>query len=98
MFDVDTRDAVYAFQRDYGLVPTGVIDEATWNKIVNAYYYVLANAEVSEPYPGRTALARLAGRQRAVHPDRAQRRQPACAGNPERRGRRHLPARKQKEP
>lgn len=90
VFDVDTRDAVYAFQRDYGLVPTGVIDEATWNKIVNAYYYVLANAEVSEPYPGRTALARLAGRQRAVHPDRAQRRQPACAGNPERRGRRHL--------
>lgn len=52
VFDVDTRDAVYAFQRDYGLVPTGVIDEATWNKIVNAYYYVLANAEVSEPYPG----------------------------------------------
>lgn len=52
VYDVDTRDAVYAFQRDYGLIPTGVIDETTWNKIVNAYYYVLANAEVSEPYPG----------------------------------------------
>ena len=52
VYDVDTRDAVYAFQRDYGVVPTGVIDETTWNKIVNAYYYVLANAEVSEPYPG----------------------------------------------
>ena len=51
-FDEAMLDAVYAFQRDYGLVPTGVIDEATWNKIVNAYYYVLANAEVSEPYPG----------------------------------------------
>ena len=38
VYDIDTRDAVSAFQRYYGLSPTGVINESTWNAIVRVYY------------------------------------------------------------
>ena len=52
VFDVDTRDAVTEFQRYYGLTTTGVIDKTTWDKIVNAYYYVIEQEGIIEPYPG----------------------------------------------
>lgn len=37
-FDSNTTDAVKAFQSLYNLEPTGVVNEATWNKIVEVYH------------------------------------------------------------
>lgn len=36
-FDSATTAAVIAFQNLYGLEPTGIVNEATWNKIVDVY-------------------------------------------------------------
>lgn len=33
----ETAEAVSNFQREYGLMPTGKTDSATWNKIVSVY-------------------------------------------------------------
>lgn len=38
-----TKNAVEAFQRDYGLPVTGEVDEATWNSIYRAYRGMLAS-------------------------------------------------------
>ncbi|MGD9568049.1 MAG: peptidoglycan-binding protein [Sedimentibacter sp.] len=38
IFDGSTTTAVIAFQNLYGLEATGVVDEDTWNKIVNVYH------------------------------------------------------------
>lgn len=38
IFDSNTTSAVKAFQSLYNLEPTGVVDEATWNKIVEVYH------------------------------------------------------------
>ncbi len=49
IFGPATRDAVIAFQRQFGLTPDGVIGRQTWDKIVSVY----KNKTI--PYPG-TAL------------------------------------------
>lgn len=38
IFDSSTTAAVIAFQNLYGLEPTGIVNEATWNKIVEVYH------------------------------------------------------------
>ena len=43
----------------YGLTTTGVIDKTTWDKIVNAYYYVIEQEGIIEPLSGHTAFGRL---------------------------------------
>ncbi len=54
VYDIDTRDAVSAFQRYYGLTPTGVINEATWNAIVRVYYDLPGQTLPGiRPYPGK---------------------------------------------
>jgi peptidoglycan hydrolase-like protein with peptidoglycan-binding domain len=37
VFGPGTRAAVTAFQRQYGLTPDGIVQEATWNRIVQVY-------------------------------------------------------------
>lgn len=37
VYDIETAEAVSAFQREYGLSPTGRTDSETWNKIVSVY-------------------------------------------------------------
>lgn len=36
-FGPETRASVVAFQNQYGLNPTGIVEETTWNKIVEVY-------------------------------------------------------------
>ncbi|HCX60813.1 MAG TPA: hypothetical protein DHU59_00080, partial [Clostridiales bacterium] len=44
IFDADTRNAVIAFQNMEGLTPTGVVDENTWNALVNVYQSLQNNS------------------------------------------------------
>ncbi len=37
IFGPETTAAVTAFQRIYGLEPTGIVDEETWNKLISVY-------------------------------------------------------------
>lgn len=58
IFDQNMKNAVIAFQEEYGLEPTGEIDRNTWNKILSVYDIASANLKqqyVSESeriYPG----------------------------------------------
>ena len=58
-FDENTLNGVQAFQREYGLDPTGVIDRETWNRMMQVYADTIASVppetlEGSEEiYPGR---------------------------------------------
>ncbi|MEG2117576.1 MAG: peptidoglycan-binding protein [Clostridia bacterium] len=53
VYDVETRNSVAAFQRFYGIDPTGTIDETTWNLIVKAYYAIPESDDCCpEAYPG----------------------------------------------
>ena len=62
IFGPDTRSAVEAFQRKYGLPITGIVDEATWNLMYrllkNTYNVVIFDGKdlgiQTEPYPGAT--------------------------------------------
>jgi len=49
----ETSAAVQQFQNYYGLVPTGTVNEATWNAIVTSFY-ALGGGETDtlRPYPG----------------------------------------------
>lgn len=47
IYDENTESAVIAFQKEYGLVPTGKVDYKTWNKIVDEYQ----KATSKEPLP-----------------------------------------------
>lgn len=40
VFDNETKEAVEAFQKEYGLPVTGEVDRATWNSIVEQYTIV----------------------------------------------------------
>lgn len=57
-FGPETTQAVRAFQQFYGLPVTGVVDEATWNLMVEAYASTLASlppeyrSEADVLYPG----------------------------------------------
>lgn len=59
VFGSATASAVRAFQSSYGLEPTGVVNEATWDKISETYLGILAQnppeflASESVPYPGQ---------------------------------------------
>ena len=44
-----TMEAVSAFQRHYGLPPTGITDQATWDRIVEAYKPALDRIGEAEP-------------------------------------------------
>ena len=58
VFGNATESAVRNFQRAYGLAETGVVDEATWNRLNDAYLGILESyppqfiAEDYAPYPG----------------------------------------------
>ena len=58
IFDEQTKNAVLAFQREYGLPQTGEADEETWNKLASVYLGLIASAENSgagiaaEVFPG----------------------------------------------
>ncbi len=58
-FDIDTRNAVYAFQNYAGLDVTGIVDRDTWNRLLAEYNALLGNLPedyrvfASEIYPGR---------------------------------------------
>lgn len=56
-FGARTDTTVRAFQRQFGLAPTGRVDEITWNRIYQEYQNVLLTEHlecrfISVPYPG----------------------------------------------
>lgn len=53
-YNAETKEAVKAFQNEYGLPPTGEIDNATWEALYNAYKEALkyfAELERIRPLP-----------------------------------------------
>ena len=58
VFDAQTKNAVLAFQREYGLAQTGEADEETWNKLTSVYLGLIDSAEsagsgiAAEVFPG----------------------------------------------
>ena len=58
VFDGQTKNAVLAFQREYGLPETGETEEETWNKLVSVYRGLIESAEsagagiAAEVFPG----------------------------------------------
>lgn len=52
-FDTDTQNAVIAFQNEYGLSPTGIVDKQTWDKIISVYSSILN--QLPEGYQGEAA-------------------------------------------
>ncbi len=58
VFGQNTYDATVAFQREYGLTQSGVVDESTWNKLSEVYLGIVEslpnNFTTGEriPYPG----------------------------------------------
>ncbi len=58
VFGQNTFDAVIAFQREYGLTQSGVVDEATWNKLSQVYLGIIESLPeqfpegIRVPYPG----------------------------------------------
>lgn len=67
VFDQDTKDAVSAFQRQYELEPTGVVDRDTWNRMTTAYTDTLEavppdlSSVSSEIFPGRVLTYGMTG-------------------------------------
>lgn len=49
IFGTQTRQAVYTFQKKYGIPATGVANEDTWMKIVEAYSPALTRLAPAEP-------------------------------------------------
>ncbi len=47
VFGEDTRNAVLAVQRTFGLAEDGILGEATWNAIANAYYGIISRIPVT---------------------------------------------------
>ncbi len=58
-FDEETRDAVFTFEKEYGLVIDGIVDANTYNAIERAYLEAVSQlpanyqSAIGEPYPGR---------------------------------------------
>ena len=67
VFDQNTKDAVMAFQRQYGLEPTGIIDRETGNKLWTVYEDTVQNIppnllpDSSLIYPGRYLILGMSG-------------------------------------
>ena len=58
VYDENTRAAVSAFQRFYGMDVTGIVDETTWNAVVSVYYDVVDELSPEAlPYPGSPVRA-----------------------------------------
>lgn len=59
LYDQNTVDSITAFQRQYGLEPTGILNRDTWNKMLSVYRDTIANVppeqvpDSSLIYPGR---------------------------------------------
>ena len=59
VFNEETRDAVFTFEKEYGLTIDGVVDANTFRTIENAYRDAVAQlpanyqSAIGEPYPGR---------------------------------------------
>lgn len=57
-FDEQTQNAIFAFQTAYGLPVTGVVDDATWNLLFDAYYGAIQSLTPEQigtsvlPFPG----------------------------------------------
>ena len=58
-FNEETRDAVFTFEKEYGLVIDGVVDANTFSAIEQAYREAVSRlpanyqSAIGEPYPGR---------------------------------------------
>ncbi len=53
VFDAQTQSAVTAFQREFGLPATGIVDLTTWNRIASLYNDIEnGNTVVEGQYPG----------------------------------------------
>ena len=53
LYGTRTRDAVLAFQRLFGLDPTGITGAVTWNRITEVYSDLYYGARLAEgQYPG----------------------------------------------
>lgn len=67
VFDQNTKDAVLAFQRQYGLPATGIVDRNTWNRMNTAYADTIANIppdvvpDSAFVYPGRFLTLGMTG-------------------------------------
>ena len=67
VFDQNTKDAVLAFQRQYGLPATGIVDRDTWNRMNTAYADTIANIppdvvpDSAFVYPGRFLTLGMTG-------------------------------------
>nr|MDD6335709.1 peptidoglycan-binding protein [bacterium] len=68
-FDQNTLEGVLAFQRQYNLPQTGIIDRETWNLMMSAYNELLRQLrengidldQVSQIYPGRVLTQGMQG-------------------------------------
>lgn len=75
-FDQELLDAVYTFQRLYGLTVDGVVGRETWNALQTAYRKVLAELPedyrqfAGEVYPGRFLVRGDRGEQVALMQER----------------------------
>lgn len=61
IFDDATRAAVMAFQNYYGLLPTGTINNSTWDAIVNTYYTLPPEQNTLKEYPGTPIRRGMSG-------------------------------------
>ncbi len=61
IFDDSTRAAVRAFQNYIGLTPTGTINKATWDAIVNTYYMLPPAENGLKEYPGTPVRRGMSG-------------------------------------
>ncbi len=51
IFGEKTRDAVIAFQKNYNLEPTGIVDEQTWNRLYLGYRAIESQIPIDIAYP-----------------------------------------------
>ncbi len=69
-FGPNTRAAVLAFQREFGLPQTGAVDRATWNRITQVFVQVREGAQPSfGQYPGYELSEGQVDRVRGIEPN-----------------------------
>lgn len=67
IFDDNTKDAVIAFQKKYGLTPDGIVGRDTWNRMTTVYRDTIRHipqqylSVSDEIYPGRFLEAGMTG-------------------------------------